>query len=83
MWNVWAIDLCLLSMNRCSQTACQSSCPYIGLSLHNLSLNTQHRELSDEFGKEIIWNLLEPTIEEAEVQQNEAMSTTLENMLSL
>lgn len=54
-----------------------------GLSLHNFSLNEQRRKLRDKFGKEIIWNLLEPALEEAEVQQNEALSSTLENMLSL
>lgn len=54
-----------------------------GPSLHSFSLNMQHRELSDEFGKEIIWNLPEPALEEAEVQQNETMSTTPENMLSV
>lgn len=54
-----------------------------GLSLHNFSLSEQHRKLRDTFGKEIIWNLLEPVFEEAEVQQNEALSSTLENMLSL
>lgn len=54
-----------------------------GLSLHNFSLSEQHRKLRDTFGKEIIWNLLEPAFEEAEVQQNEALSSTLENMLSL
>jgi hypothetical protein len=61
----------------------QSSCPRLGCPLHSFSLNVQHRKPSDELGKEITWNFLEPTPLEAKIMQNEAMSTTLENMLSL